>query len=27
MARAWTAYDAGDELTDRAAQLKKRFNE
>ncbi|KRE76018.1 amylo-alpha-1,6-glucosidase [Arthrobacter sp. Soil762] len=31
-ARAWMAYDAGDpalavELTDRAAQLKKRFNE
>ncbi|GAA4046504.1 glycogen debranching N-terminal domain-containing protein [Arthrobacter methylotrophus] len=32
MARAWMAYDAGntalaDELTDRAAQLKTRFNE
>ena len=32
MSRAWMAYDAGDtvladELTDRAAQLKKRFNE
>ncbi|KIS25985.1 amylo-alpha-1,6-glucosidase [Arthrobacter sp. SPG23] len=32
MARAWMAYDVGDapmgdELTDRAAQLKKRFNE
>ncbi|MCX2748047.1 amylo-alpha-1,6-glucosidase [Arthrobacter sp. MI7-26] len=32
MARAWLAYDAGDtaladELTDRAAQLKKQFNE
>lgn len=32
MARAWMAYDAGDtavadELTDRAAELKKRFNE
>jgi glycogen debranching enzyme len=32
LARAWMAYDAGDvplgnELADRAAQLKKRFNE
>ncbi|BCW35852.1 amylo-alpha-1,6-glucosidase [Arthrobacter sp. StoSoilA2] len=32
LSRAWMAYDAGDtafgdELTDRAAQLKKRFNE
>ena len=31
-ARAWMAYDTGDmavgdELTDRAAELKKRFNE